>query len=150
MKPLSNIMLLTDFSERSKQAAAYAAYLCEKMDAKLRVLHVVEVDRFVSYGPEMFWPVADSVKTIKEAALAEMDRFVKTINGKMPISKMVECARGSTEELIRKDAIANKADLIVMATHGRTGLDRVLLGSVADRVIRTAPCPVFVVREAKA
>jgi universal stress protein A len=143
---LERILLPTDFSEFSKPAEKYACALAEQFDSELHLLHVLQ--DLIALVPEpglAFPPPADYVQELRESAekaLAEMPdpawaegrRIVRATRQGPPFLEIVRYAR----EL--------DVDLIVLGTHGRTGLSHILLGSVAERVVRKAPCPVLTVR----
>ena len=148
---IRKILVPLDFSPPSDYALSYAKALGADFGASLHVLHVVE-DRLMT-GP---WPV--------EAYLGELPRLREGLI-KDAESRMLECLKsigqsgiqatgevliGSPFQTIVDLAFTSGADLIVMSTHGRTGITHLLIGSVAERVIRHASCPVLVVRERKA
>lgn len=141
------ILVPTDFGALSILALEHAKALATKLGSSLDVVHVVE-DRLVTglwpvevYGPNLP-QLHDSLVRQAENRLAEClteeerTRFgaTRTVLVGLPSHTIVEHA-GSTG-----------ADLIVMGTHGRTGISHVMIGSVAERIMRTAPCPVLVVR----
>jgi nucleotide-binding universal stress UspA family protein len=142
---IHTILVPTDFSEYSDKAFSWALEMAEKWDAKLTLLHIVPTP---NYPPMMiadggFNPVdfesslvADAEKQAKEMA-SRVDRPDISIETKVLV--------GSAFHDICKIAEQDKSDLIVMGSHGRTGLSHVFLGSVAERVVRHAPCPVLVV-----
>ncbi|MBN2705004.1 MAG: universal stress protein [Deltaproteobacteria bacterium] len=135
------VMALTDGSRNSRSALRYAVEICRKFEASLHILSVVEdLPTYVNIevGSEFFGQVQDSVQ-------AEVDScadYCKTAG--------IPC-RGEVRHGVPYEEIVNyageiNADLIVMATHGHTGLSHILLGSVAEKVIRHAPCPVLTTR----
>ena len=144
MITLKKILLPTDFSEASKRSAQYAMGLSEKFGAELHVLHVLQ--DLVALVPEpglAFPPPGDYMLELTrsaEQALADMPqagwsgRVVRATRQGPPFVEIIRYAR------------ENDVDLIVLGTHGRTGLAHVLLGSVAEKVVRKAPCPVLTVR----
>jgi nucleotide-binding universal stress UspA family protein len=146
MIDLHRILVPTDFSKFSEVALTYAAALAEKFGAELFLLHVVQdlavfIPDAVAVVPA---PVAP-VEQLATAARNALDRLVQEqLLGQLPIHPEV---REGTPfyEIIRFAREAN-IDLIVMGTHGHTGLVHVLLGSVTERVVRKAPCPVLTVR----
>lgn len=142
---IHTILVPSDFSEYSDKAFSWALEMAEKWGAKLTLLHIVPTP---SYPPMMiadggFNPAdyesslkADAEKQVKEIA-SRVDRPGVSIDTKVLV--------GSPFHDICKIAEQDKSDLIVMGSHGRTGLKHVLLGSVAERVVRHAACPVLVV-----
>lgn len=152
MKPeIRRILVPLDFSPPSDQALQYGAALAEEFGASIVLLHVVE-ERLVT-GPlpaEVYLGELPKVREdlVKEAQTRLM-KSLETLNAR-GIAATGEVLVGGPSHVILDQAANTGVDLIVMGTHGRTGLTHLLIGSVAERVIRHAPCPVFVVREKKA
>ena len=120
---MSEILVATDFSDGARRALAVGANYARLMHARIHLLHVS-----AAAGMDAMQPLADvTAATGRDVSM--------TIVGK---------SGDPAEEIIRY-AAAHSIDLIVMGTHGRTGFTRVLLGSVVERVLRGAPCPVLVV-----
>ena len=147
---VTTILVPTDFSEPSDAALEYAATLAAKVGASLHLLHVFE-DPYVTGGAfaaEMYAPVpADLRESLYQEAKARLaGRLVKI--GGARFNATGEVYSGPTAKAIVEYAQTNGVDLIVMATHGRGGMAHLLLGSVAERVVRTVPCPVLTVRTA--
>ena len=141
MLNLHRILVTTDFSEYSKDAFDYSVQLAQTSGADLYVLHVFEASAFRSI-PE-FLPMIDKVQKEESQKLGDLAARVARENG---IRVHPLFREGVPFHQILKTAREVPADLIVLATHGRTGLAHVLIGSVAERVVREASCPVFVVR----
>lgn len=137
------ILVPVDFSEFSEEALRSAAEIAELRHAKLTIMHVmVEPQTSVPYEVYIDWQkVKDDMKADAEKMLSEMTEKAG-ING---MSERV-LVWGEPAHVITDSAQNENFDLIVMATHGRTGLPRLFLGSVAEKVIRHAPCPVLVMR----
>jgi universal stress protein A len=137
MQTISRILLATDFSRSSEQALGYAEELARRFGAELVVLHVDEALSTV--------PGSDLAETRRAAADGELQELAIELRAKdVPARALLRPGLASGE--IVATAKAEHADLVVMGTHGRTGLAHALLGSVAERVLRTAPCPVLTVR----
>jgi nucleotide-binding universal stress UspA family protein len=133
------ILFPTDFSSCSDAPLAYATVLARDTGATLLIVHVEEPP--LAYGGgEMYYGTP-------EPDYAGLERMLANVR---PTDPAVPCERrlvsGSPAETIVELAAAEDVDLIVMGTHGRTGLRRLLMGSVAEAVIREAPCPVLVYR----
>lgn len=141
---IKKILVPIDFSDCSKKALQYAIPLARQHDAEITLLYAISVPSYSSgeYGAVDFATVESEMRTTGERNLAalvkEIGEDVTTravvLNG-APTAEIVEFAR----EL--------PADIIIVSTHGRTGLKHVFLGSVAEHVVRQAPCPVLIVRE---
>lgn len=147
MIQLNRILLPTDFSNYSAEATKYACALAEKFDAELHLLHVLETH--LSATPEFAaglalpTPVKESRAACEQLLVKVLDpawaelrkgRIVRSIEDGNPFVEIVRYAK------------EHEIDLIVIGTHGRGALAQVLMGSVADRVVRKAPCPVLTVR----
>lgn len=136
------VLVPVDFSEASDAAIQHAKEIAQTYGAEIDLLHVVEEPFYPpAYGPDVSrFPTQDVVKRV-EAQLAEMAR--EKIGYE---HVMVSATTGTPSNAILEYMDENDVDLVVMATHGRTGLDRVLLGSVTERVLRQSPTPIFVVK----
>ena len=144
---LKKILCPTDFSENSEHAMKYALTLATLSQAKLLLFHVVEPLTYPQ-SAELFEPVLDEVElTMKmEAAFQkQLEDQVAALKEKYP-KVSGRLVTGNTFLEIIQAARDEGADMIVMGTHGRTGLAHVLIGSVAERVVREAPCPVLTVK----
>ena len=142
---IQNILVPMDFSDCSKKALRYAIPLAKEHGAALTLLYVVPTPSYVigEYGIETYLETQAEMRAKGGRELARL--VVNEIKGEVPADSCV--AVGSAAHHIVDVAKTANADVIVISTHGRTGLKHVLLGSVAEHVIRHAPCPVLVVRE---
>lgn len=138
---VKRILVPVDFSPSSRKALNYAAGLAKQFSAGLTLLHVIEPYHFASRVESPL----DYVN-LKQAAMEEMARWAASIRRRTACVETA-VAIGTAYEVIVTKARKNRIDLIILSTHGRTGLKHFLLGSVAERVVRLAPCPVLVVRE---
>lgn len=146
MKPIAKILVPVDFSEDASRAIETAIDLGRRYEASITLLNVLEPTAFVVF-PEStgvydgtspsaaMTQIAEALSKAKESALAQGARAVE-----------VQQRRGYPPQEIIDFARAGGFDLIVMGTHGRTGLAHMLIGSVAERVVRMAPCSVLTVR----
>jgi nucleotide-binding universal stress UspA family protein len=141
---VERILVPLDFSDASYKALDYSIALARQFDAKITLLHVVLVSYMAGeYGP-IDLPELEAQLTT--AARTKLDTVARE---KVPAG-LVEGTLirvGPAVYEIATTARDIKADLLIISTHGYTGLKRVLLGSVAENVVRQAPCPVLVVRE---
>jgi universal stress protein A len=144
---IRSILLPTDFSECASHALSYATQLARDARAAIICVHVVEpVVPTVGYtGIAEPLPIADISEQLEDSATRELPK----------IADCEECAGLEVEEVIAHGDPASEivrvarergVDLIVIASHGRTGLGRILFGSTAEAVVRHAPCPVLVVK----
>ena len=142
---IKKILFPTDFSEGALNALPFAVDMAKNYGAKLHMLHVI-YDVATASGLYIPHVTFDALYTELEAsAKKELERFGCE---EMQSLKDTEFTllRGVPYEEILKFAKENNFDLIVIGTHGRKGLDRVLFGSTAERVVRNASCPVLTVR----
>lgn len=145
MTSITRILVSTDFSATADTALEYATTLASRLGASIRLLHVFE-DPYVAgfYASELYVPMPADVR---ERLLTDIRRqLAERLPNTAAVTATSEVSEGVPAEAIVEHARDHGADLIVMGTHGRRGLSHVLLGSVAERVLRTAPCPVLVVR----
>lgn len=142
---LCKIILATDFSPLSSAATNYACEFAAKFGAELHVVHTL--DYHPGNTPMFEMGLAVNLP-VKESRAAAQKAIEKVLDPSWQSSNKVVFAilDGSPKSEIIQYARKEKCDLIVMATHGRTGLGHVLMGSVAETVVRTAPCPVMTVR----
>ena len=140
------ILVPVDFSDASRAAVRHANALAQTYGAEIDLLHVVEQVVYPSaYGVEPAYFPTQEVLARVERTLGEMAR-----EGLDPEHVSVSAVVGYAPMSILDHADEHDIDLIVIATHGRSGLDRMLLGSVAERVLRRAPTPVFIVKPDRA
>jgi nucleotide-binding universal stress UspA family protein len=146
MKALRRIMHPSDFSSASSAAFAKAVELAKSNRAELLLLHVV--DATVPLGPDGY--VAPSVyEEIQRSARAYGQRKLAGLVDKAKkagVRARPVLLEGTAYQGILRAARSQRADMIVMGTHGRSGLAKLFLGSVAERVVGAAPCPVLTVR----
>ena len=143
---LKKILVATDFGEASDAALNYGRDLARTYGATLHVLHVAEnvFARYAGDGATAFLPQMQS--EIENTARKRMEGLVTDEDRAMLHAKEVVLTALGTAEAVVEYAKAHTVDIIVMGTHGRRALAHLLMGSVAERVVRTAPCPVLTVR----
>ena len=140
---MTTILVPLDLEDSSAQVLDYAVALAAKLDAKLHVLHAVPWPLLGAEIPMMVTETAmDEVMVTKQKVL---DKLVATHTAKLPPASAT-LGKGDARTAIIAAAGALHADLVVMGTHGRRGVSRLVLGSVAEYVVRTAPCPVLLIR----
>lgn len=143
---LKTIVAPTDFSEESYKAVDYAASLAKGFGGRLVLLHVlipITSPDFV-YGP-VTWDEAQARDLTRKKLMGLVESFPE-LSG-IPVETVVSVGDPS-QELVNV-ARQKKADLVILSTHGHTGLKHFFLGSVAEKVVRHSPCPVMVVRESE-
>lgn len=143
MITLKKILVPTDFSEHSNKALLYGAELAAKFGAELHVMHAIEMTP-LAYGEGAYFP-PETEAELTAAASSQLDSLhIPMANDVTVVRKIlhghpfVETIRYSKE---------NNIGLIVIGTHGRGAIAHMLLGSVAEKVVRKAPCPVLTVRD---
>src|SRR5216684_4834572 len=146
MIDLHRILIPTDFSKFSQVALNYASAFAEKFAAELYLLHVIQ-DLSV-FIPDMITVAPPPVPTVEQMTKAVQEAFDRLIKDnrleRFPIHRDVR--EGTPFYEIVHYAKEQNIDLIIMGTHGHTGLTHMLLGSVTEKVVRKAPCPVLTVR----
>lgn len=149
MSRMRLIMHPTDFSPASRPAFTQAVATAKEHGAEVLLVHVVASiiplmgDGYVS--PKVY---DDMVRASRTDAQLKLDRLIAAAKKAGARARGMLLEGVAWEQLVRT-AKARKADMIVMGTHGRTGLTRLFLGSVAERVVGSAPCPVLTVRAKK-
>lgn len=136
---IRRILVPTDFSSHSEQAADYAAMLADGFQARIDLLHVIEPFPYSVTDTGTVISHVEALKTVADSLL-ENARAKLEQNG---AAVEAHLTRGVPYEEILDWAGKKKVDLIVMGTRGRTGVGHFLLGSVADRIVHLAPCPVL-------
>jgi nucleotide-binding universal stress UspA family protein len=142
------VLVPTDFSPQADQALDYAIELAEKLGATVHVLNVIGIPALGV--PELGVALTSSViDQIVQDNTAALEKLVASRAGKAKLGEPLLRTGDARDEILHV-AEEIKADLVVMATHGRRGVARALLGSVAEMVVRTSPVPVLTVRAKKA
>jgi nucleotide-binding universal stress UspA family protein len=143
------ILVPTDFSEPSDAALAYAKELADAFDASIHLLTVVEDPLSQPWALESYGPsLADVLEDFKTNARKSLEQALPDAD-RTKYKAELALAVGSPFHQILNYAKNHPVDLIVMGTHGRGAFAHAILGSVAERVVRFAPCPVLTVRSAK-
>ncbi len=145
---LGRILVPVDFSDTAKKALQYAVPFGTAFDAEVVLLHVMQP---YSIPVEFGYLPPDWAETQQQFLDSAQDELAKLCAGEIGnrARTQVQVREGVPWQEIVAAAQETRTDLIILATHGRTGLSHVLLGSVAERVVRHAPCPVLVVRDAE-
>jgi universal stress protein A len=149
MMTIKNILVATDFSETSAAALSYARELAHAFRSTLHVLHVTANVVAGAVGIEGFttdWAALQ--REVDAAARKQLDEMVTAEDRRTLAAKATVMTSNIPAEAIVAHANELHADLIVVGTRGRGGMAHLFMGSVAERVVRTAPCPVLTVRQA--
>ena len=134
------IVVPIDFSDSSEHALDYAVALAAKLDARIHAVHVVSP---VITSTALY---ADAMASVLDGSHEALEKLVAARRDKAAFGP-IRVEVGDPRDIIDATAASLSAELIVMGTRGRRGVTRVLLGSVAESVARTAPCPVLLVRK---
>lgn len=143
---IKKILCPVDFSENSRHALEYAVEFARMHGAELEVLHVIvpPVAAVPDFAPMPTYP-PDMIQEYEENCRTQLAGFLQAVDtGNIPVKSEVFCEMPFLG--IIREACDKNSDLIVMGTHGRTGLKHMLMGSVAEKVVRKAPCPVLTIR----
>lgn len=147
MVAIKQILVPIDFSVSSLRALLYAATLAKPLKAKIIIVSVLEPVRFATPG-YFYHPTGTMPEVFDEQRLItgqELETLREDLR-KRRIDTEVMLEEGTPHQVIVDVARERKVDLIVMSTHGRTGLPELIIGSVAEKVLRTATCPVLMLR----
>ena len=145
MKTFEKILIAVDFSENSAYAFDYALTLAQQFGSHLSIMHVINepVDLRGFYVPHISFEQLE--KEIEAGATTMMEKFCHERLGNFSAYETSIVSGIPYEEILRK-AKDIDASLIVLGTHGRTGIDHIIFGSTAERVVRAAVCPVLTIR----
>ena len=138
--PLKKILFPTDLSDLSNHALPYGLFMAKELGAKLYLCHVVDITPIAAYGEGILDPL-EQQDLIVRSAQGQLERLV----GQEAISWEPVIRVGRTADEIARVAFEKGVDLAITATHGRSGLKRLILGSVAERLMHILPCPLLVI-----
>jgi nucleotide-binding universal stress UspA family protein len=142
---IKNILFPTDFSQGARAAMDHAISLAQDYKAKLILFHVIQEISIAEWYIPSTLSVAEVVADIEKNAWQEMEKWAAEVSANITgVEKAI--VRGIPFVEIIRAAREKNADLIIIGTHGRTGIDHMLFGSTAEKVVRKAPCPVLTVR----
>jgi nucleotide-binding universal stress UspA family protein len=147
MSQIERMLVPTDFSPASDIAFNYAVDMAARQHASIHLLHVIDDASFATAYPDGFYVELPGLRAqLTDDAtrrLQEMAKQCATVN----VPATIEVAVGRPARVVSDTAKRQGTDLVVMGTHGRSGFAHLVLGSVAERVVRTAPCAVLTVRD---
>jgi nucleotide-binding universal stress UspA family protein len=141
--PPTSVLVSTDFGEPSKRAVEIAIEMALEFDAALTIVHSVELPTFAML--DAGYTSVDVIAGVEAGASAALAQTLRDARKKCPRAEAI-LRRGSPWQEILAAIDEARADLVVMATHGRRGISRALIGSVAERVVRLSPVPVLTIR----
>jgi nucleotide-binding universal stress UspA family protein len=139
MSPFKHILVPTDFSETSERSITAALDLAQAFDARVTLLHVWSLPS-IGYAEGLAWPIDELQQAAREALADAQSRTA----ARYPKTESL-LLQGNEWKQILETVTKRSCDLVVMGTHGRRGLPRLLLGSVAEKVVRLCPVPVLTV-----
>lgn len=146
MLTIRRILCSTDFSEPSYKGLDYAAELASLFQAELSVVYVLPLLPHRATDPNISFSIPEYERILHKDAEQQLDELIKRrLPEKLKVRAVI--GHGNPAREIVRLAEEEKSDLIVISTHGLSGWHHLVVGSVAEKVIRTAPCPVFAVRE---
>jgi len=145
MIEFKNILCPTDLSDASVRALTYAGAFARWYEAQLTVLHVVPTFEPITVAPDIFNGPVQLVVPMSREEIREDMRRITNRAGMESLEVILSAQDGDPARNIVDHALETAADLVVMGTHGRSGFERLLIGSVAEKVVRKAPCPVLLV-----
>ncbi|MCF6156132.1 MAG: universal stress protein [Candidatus Brocadia sp.] len=141
---IKNILCPIDYSIYSEMALKYAIEFADKYQAKLYLMHVLDIRVYDINDPDLYNVTLADTETVNKLR----ERLLKCVNedtkGRISVEAII--IQGVPFSEIIKASKEYKIDLIVLGTHGRTGLSHAIMGSVAEKVVRKAPCPVLTIR----
>jgi len=145
---ITHILVPTDFAPASDAALACARNLAAKYGARLSMLHVLTTPEATGvWTPEVYFPASPETRERLAHEARERVEHALTADERARSDVTIQIRIGSVAADILEFAREQHVDLIVMGTHGRRGLSHLLLGSVAEQVLRSAPCPVLTTRD---
>jgi len=145
---IRTILAPTDLSPASEAAVRYACCLAAALGASVHVMHVLEDPFNAATGVDIFMPLpADYFTAVEEGARERLLASLSAEEQRQARVVMTTQFGFPPQEILKRLHEEPHIDLVVMATHGRGGVSRLVMGSVADKIIRSAPCPVLTMRE---
>jgi len=140
-RQFSNILCATDFSEFTETVVAYGVAMAGRFDATLSICHVIDLPTISAYGEAVFDPL-EYQQRFMDTARHEINNLLNDA----PVDYQALVTLGNTSDEIARQAHDHGVDLVITATHGRSGLKRFFLGSVTERLMRVLPCPLLILR----
>lgn len=145
MLQIQRILAPVDFSEHASCALTYAREMAATYDARLDVLHVIEEPTFPAMYSSLMHELYGELPDVNQEALRALQALLARAGGP-DVETGLHVEKGDAARRILEGIETLNADLVVMSSHGLTGLQHLVLGSVAEKVVRLATCPVLVVK----
>ncbi len=149
MRPIRSILVPTDFSTGAASAAQVAYELARGLGARVTLLHVYQLPAYVFPDGSAYLTPPETAAAIARAVDEQLHKLEEDAEAHAGVAVAVQSAQGMSADEILRVAREGDYDLIVMGTHGRTGVKRLVFGSIAEQVVRHADRPVLTVREPK-
>jgi nucleotide-binding universal stress UspA family protein len=148
MATKNTYVVAVDFSKTSEAALDYAVKLSSERDGKLLLLHAIPTSAMVASAPYegSAQMIVEVEKAQREEARNQMEKLIRKKKLEPGSFRSMIVRRGDPARVIANQAKKARASMIVMGSHGRTGLKRLVLGSVAERTLRYARCPVLIIK----
>ncbi len=147
MITIKTVLVATDLGEAADSALRFGRGLARRFGASLHVLNVVENFYVTTFGAETYAVLMPEMqRSLETSAQQRLDHVLRRNDVSGPPTTPVVMTSGSPAYAIVDYAREHDVNLIVLGTHGRTGLSHVMMGSVAEKVVRLAPCPVLTIR----
>ena len=150
MAAIRRILVPTDFSDASAHALRYACGLADGWNASLDIIHVTENPFLAAGYMELYVPAPQYFEDLDREVIARLSGLLTSEETDRYRVTIVRRTGSAAQEILDYIREQPTIDLVVMATHGRGGVARLMMGSVADKVVRAAPCPVLTMRTAEA
>ncbi|MCX6167801.1 MAG: universal stress protein [Ignavibacteriales bacterium] len=144
-KLIKNILAPIDFSDYSKNALKYASQFAKEFNANLYLIYVVEPMIYPADFSMGQIAIPSTDVDLHARAEEELNNLAKTIDPSLKVGTMIRTGKPFVE--IIEEAKEKDIDLIIIASHGHTGVEHLLFGSTAEKIVRKAPCPVLTLRE---
>lgn len=146
---MNTYVVPVDFSRTSEAALDHAVKLSRENKGKLLLVHAIPTSAMVTAGPYEGTPemIIEAEKAQREEAQNQMEKLIRKKKLKPGTFRSVIVRRGDPARVIANQANKARASMIIMGSHGRTGLKRLVLGSVAERTLRYARCPVLIIKK---
>ena len=146
MAAIKKIVVPTDFSDASREALRYACGLAEDLKASVVVVHAIENPYLPGGYMELYAPPPDFYEQVERQSREDLEALLTLEERARYRVALVQRTGAAAHEILAFLREQGDVDLVVMATHGRGGVARLMMGSVTDKVLRAAPCPVLTIR----